>query len=193
MTLASRIFEPRALRYDFDEYIDLAMRGMFTGRRVMLVDGEVVEMPPQGPDHVIGQMKVAYALLRCFDSSNFTIQQAGPYRLDERNDPEPDILVRIGGLNQQRGIADDCALVVEVSDTTLSYDRREKLPRYARGGVKEVWILNVRDKQLEIYRNPHEAGSGLFAYDPAIVLKAGDVASPLAAEGAAAPVADMMP
>lgn len=193
MTLATQQIEPHSLRFDFDEYIDLAARGMFERRRVMLVDGEIVEIPPQGPDHVIAQIKVNYTLLDIFDRSKFTIQLAGPYRLDERNDPEPDILVRHGALNVQIGIADDCALVVEISDTTLAYDRRQKLPRYARGGVAEVWILNCVDKQLEVYRNPHEVSGNAFAYDPAIVLKAGDVVSPLAASGQQAAVAEMRP
>lgn len=192
MAIAPPQFEPRALRLDFDEFIDLAERGMFEGKRVMLVDGEIVEMAPQGPDHVIGQMKVSYALLELFEREKFTIQQAGPYRLDERNDPEPDILVRRGALNVQVGIAFDCALVVEISDTTLRYDRSKKLPRYARSGVEEVWILNCVDRQLEVYRNPRSVGRK-FTYDPAIVLKAGDFVSPLAADGAQAPVAEMLP
>jgi Uma2 family endonuclease len=192
MSVAPTQFEPRALRYNFDEYMDLAARGMFEGKRVMLLDGEVIEMPPQGPDHVIGKMKVDYCLRRIVGTEKFSFQLAGPYRLDERNDPEPDILVRYGGLDEQVGIADNCALVVEVSDTTLSFDRKTKLPRYARSGVKEVWILNCVDRQLEVYRNPQSTGWN-FAYTEALVLKAGDFVKPLCSDGAQAPVAEMMP
>jgi len=66
-------------------------------------------------------------------------------------------------------------LLVEVADTTLAFDREEKLPIYARAGISEVWILNLSAGQIEIYREPHFTG-----YGSTRILRSGDFASPLA-------------
>ena len=68
---------------------------------------------------------------------------------------------------------EDVLLLIEVSDTTLSYDREEKLPAYGRAGVGEVWIVNLIDASIEVYREPHFTG-----YGSTTVLRAGEAAKP---------------
>jgi Uma2 family endonuclease len=78
-------------------------------------------------------------------------------------------------------------VLIEVSDTTLDYDRREKLPVYGRAGIPEVWILNLSDQTIEVYREPHFTG-----YGPVQTLRAGDTAVPLAFAHAAVEVAALL-
>ncbi len=68
---------------------------------------------------------------------------------------------------------DEVFLLVEVADASLDYDRDEKLPAYGHAGVAEVWIVNLRDPSLEIYREPHFTGYGSKS-----VVRAGDKVSP---------------
>ncbi|NDF01671.1 MAG: Uma2 family endonuclease, partial [Verrucomicrobia bacterium] len=66
-------------------------------------------------------------------------------------------------------------LLIEVSDSTLDYDREEKLPAYGRAGVPEVWIVNPQDDPIEVYREPHYTG-----YSSKSLLGHGTQATPLA-------------
>ncbi|MCX6930119.1 MAG: Uma2 family endonuclease, partial [Verrucomicrobia bacterium] len=82
---------------------------------------------------------------------------------------------------------DDVFLLIEVSDTTLDYDRAEKLPAYGRAGVSEVWIVNLQNATIEVYREPHFTGYGSKA-----VLQAGEQAKPLAFPDAIVDVAVLL-
>lgn len=78
-------------------------------------------------------------------------------------------------------------LVVEVADASLDYDREEKLPAYGRAGVSEVWIVNLRDHVIEVYREPHFTGYGLKT-----ILRAGDKAIPQAFSDAVVDVGELL-
>ena len=82
---------------------------------------------------------------------------------------------------------DDVFLLIEVADTTLAYDREEKLPIYARAGISEVWIVNLEDRTVEVYRQPQAAG-----YGSTTVLRPGDKASPSAFADAVVDVAELL-
>ena len=69
--------------------------------------------------------------------------------------------------------ASDVLLIIEVADTTLDYDRTIKLPRYARHGIPEMWIVDLQSKRIEVYREP-----GTDRYSQFIELRTGDLASP---------------
>jgi len=82
---------------------------------------------------------------------------------------------------------DDVFLLIEVSDTTLDFDREEKLPAYGRAGVAEVWIVNLNDATIEVYGEPHFTG-----YGSKTMLRAGDTVTPLAFPDAAVDVAELL-
>jgi Uma2 family endonuclease len=82
---------------------------------------------------------------------------------------------------------EDVLLLIEVSDTTLDYDRGEKLPAYGQAGIPEVWILNLSDRTIEVYREPHFTGYGSVQ-----TLRAGDTAVPLAFADAAVEVSALL-
>ena len=75
-----------------------------------------------------------------------------PVRIDEHNEPEPDVVLSTALDGAPR--PDDVLLLVEVSGSTLDYDRDVKRSLYARAGLPEVWIVNLDDQQIEVHRNP---------------------------------------
>lgn len=93
-----------------------------------------------------------------------------PLGLDEYNEPRPDLVL----LRRNRDpagpmLAEHAALVVEVADSTLAFDRKVKLARYARTGIAELWIVNVEAREIEVYRRP-----ATDAYEERQVARPGD-------------------
>lgn len=122
--------------------------------RVELVNGNLVEMSPQGSQHATALRKAEEALRDVF-RSGFDVRTQLPLALSETDEPEPDVAVVPGTIDDYRDAhPSEAVLAVEVADTSLEFDRREKLRAYARGTVPEYWILNLRDRCLEVYRTP---------------------------------------
>jgi Uma2 family endonuclease len=104
------------------------------------------------------------------------------------SEPEPDLVLftrQTGGKPR----ASDVHLVVEVADSSLEFDRTVKLPLYAQSGIRELWIVNLMDAQVEVYRQPQL--SGTFAV--VTILSRGEVAQPLAFPGVSLAVSEMLP
>ena len=107
----------------------------------------------------------------------------------------PDIAVVPGShLNPTPANPTSALLVVEVSETTLSYDRNTKGSLYAAAGITDYWIVNVVGRQVEVYRDPVPDPTTLFGfrYQSRTILDPGDVVSPLALPGASVAVDDMI-
>ena len=86
-----------------------------------------------------------------------------PLRLDDHSEPQPDLMLLkpVADFYRQRHPQPaDVFLLVEISDTTLTTDREDKLPAYGRAGVREVWIVNLAELTIEVYREPHFTGYG---------------------------------
>ena len=89
----------------------------------------------------------------------YKIRIQNPIRINEYSEPEPDIVVAIKrkeGYHKRHPLPKEVKLLIEVSDTTLEKDREVKLPIYAKAGIKEFWIVNVTEKQIEVYRKPKD-------------------------------------
>ncbi len=86
-------------------------------------------------------------------------------------------------------------MVVEVSDSSLNYDRTRKAPLYAAAAIAEYWIVNLEDGELEIYRDPQPDPTATFGfrYFTTTVLRRGDSVTPLAAPRATIAVSDLLP
>ncbi|MDW8060795.1 MAG: Uma2 family endonuclease [Thermomicrobium sp.] len=128
--------------------------------RVELVEGELLDMSPIGWAHqacVNRLTEFFVALLQ----GRAIVQPQGPIRLSEHSVPQPDLaLLRprpdyyaAGGPTPA-----DVLLLVEVSDTTLPYDRDVKVPLYARHGIPEVWLVDLASEQVLVFRDPTPAG-----------------------------------
>lgn len=153
-----------------DEYHEMARAGILhEDERIELIDGRLIAMSPIGWPHANIVTALNELLVRL---TTHQVSVQNPVRLDRFNEPQPDIVL----LRRDRDpagpmLAEHAALVVEVADSTLAFDRRVKLARYALAGIREVWIVNVEAMQLEIYRHP----SG-DTYEEKIVLRPGDEA-----------------
>src|SRR5207253_307637 len=124
--------------------------------RVELIDGELIEMAPIGPRHMHVVNRLNRALVAAVGADAIVSVQ-NPVALSERSEAQPDLaLLRPQSDSETRlPTQDDVLLLIEVADTTLQYDRTTKLGLYARFGVREVWIVNLIDRILEIHREPY--------------------------------------
>jgi Uma2 family endonuclease len=126
--------------------------GLFRNRQVERIDGEIVQKPPRKAPRVASVYLTADAL-RCAFDRGFFVRIRGPLNLGKRSEPEPDVSVVPGGPRDYTDHPTTALMVVEVSDTTLAYDRR-KGGLYARAGIADYWIVNLASRQLEVRRNP---------------------------------------
>lgn len=174
-------------RFNLRSYHQLARTGIVpSDARVELLDGEIIEMSPIGPKHLLFTARLQQRLVTHYGDRVLVIGQS-PIRLSDFSEPEPDVyLVPLERLEGQTRTptAEDAVLVIEVSDSTLRYDRSRKLPSYAQANLQEVWIVNLgRGKakpSLEVYREPKDG-----AYAPPLVLQPGQPVTPLAFPGEA--------
>jgi Uma2 family endonuclease len=125
---------------------------------VELIDGEIIDVAPMGHRHAAVVDYLAKLLLDGV-AERAIVRQQLPVRLGRDSEPLPDVAVvdpRDGRYFDGHPTVADIVLVVEVSSTTLEFDRRVKLPMYARHGVVEVWIVDVRGEQVHTYGAPKD-------------------------------------
>lgn len=188
----SLIEQPHTRRFTREEYHAMADLGMFEDQRVELIEGEVVEMPAQRNEHAKAIRKTDYALRRVFQEG-YTLSIQSPLRVNDRSEPEPDIAVLRGDPQEIDEHPTTALLVVEVSDTTLLFDRQKKPSLYAEAGVPEYWIVNLVDLRLEVRRTPRCDTNGIWGYADTRLFHVGDVVSPVSAAHASVSVADLLP
>jgi len=182
--------EPQAdlHRWSREAYHRMAAQGVFHPEaRVELIEGIVYDMAPQNSLHSTGVSLAAEALRVAFPGSYIRIQM--PLGFGEDSEPEPDVAVVPGSPRDYVNDHPSAALlVVEVADWSLLHDRRLKLPLYVAHGIPECWILNLREKVLEVYSEPAEG-----AYGTRRTLRAGDTVSPMSRPEVVVAVTDLMP
>lgn len=142
-------------RFTVDEYYRMAEAGILSrDDRVELIDGEVVRMTPIGPRHASCVMRLT-TLLPQLAADYAIISVQNPVRLGTYDEPQPDVVVLAKRQDFYRHAhpgPSDTLLVIEVADTSIEYDRTRKLERYALSGVPEVWIVNLGENLVEVYR-----------------------------------------
>lgn len=123
--------------------------------RLELIDGEVREMAPIGPSHAWIVDRLAEELILKL-ADTFRIRGQNPIVLDSRNQPQPDIVVarRNSAFKLRHPLPPDVLLAIEVSDSSLREDRRHKIPRYARAGIPESWIVDVGRERIRAFTQP---------------------------------------
>lgn len=187
--------ERKLLRWTKHDYYKMAEMGLFNGKHVELIEGEVVEMSPMGPPHITSVTLTGDRLRRVF-GQGFFVRVQGSFDAGELSEPEPDVAVIRGNVRDYKDAhPTTAALIVEVAETSLAYDRADKASLYAKAGIEEYWIVNLVDNQLEVHRQPAPMPDQPFGfgYASVIVLKPTDTVSPLAAPHAIVAVADLLP
>jgi len=144
-----------------DEYYRMGEAGIFgEGARLELIEGEIIEMSPVGNRH-IGCVNRANALFAVRLATRAVLSVQNPILLSSDTEPQPDIVLarpREDYYGGKRISPADTFLVLEVSDTTLRYDRKRKMPLYAKWGVPELWIENLESDVILVFRDPTPTG-----------------------------------
>lgn len=177
---------PQPLRWTCAEFHRFGDMGVFEGRRAMLIHGVILEQGPMNPPHAITLGLVEEAL-RTALGSGWWLRQQSPLVLGLDTDPEPDLAVVPGRPRDYAGHPTTANLVVEVADTSLSFDTNEKRLLYAQAGIADYWVVDINGRKLLIYRIP-QAGD----YASHETFGPGDHVTPLAAPTATVKVADLL-
>ena len=178
-------------RFTVDDYYAMAEAGILThDERVELVNGEIVEMSPIGKRHRSSVYALGHLIsLQVGDRAIVGVQNA--VHLDNCREFQPDVTILKSSddfyLSNPPGPA-DVLLLIEVSDSSLSYDRDVKLSLYANAGIPEIWIVNIPNGVVEVYMDP-AAGE----YRTRRVFRSEETVSPSAFPDVSLPVNRIVP
>ena len=149
-------------RFTVEEYYRMGEAGILSPDvRVELVDGEIRRMPPIDPPHanVVDRLTIVLAA-RLAGVAHLRVQ--GPIHLDDYNEPQPDLTVMRfrDDYSRRHPTPADVLLAIEFAETSLRYDRDEKMPRYGRYGIPEAWLIDVQAQTITVFTEPHAGGYG---------------------------------
>ncbi len=143
-----------SVKFSVSEYLKLDRSGIFRNQRVELIKGRIFKLSPQAHPH---RLVITYAnevFSSLFKRDKFWVVLQGTYFLDKYNALEPDLHV----FNVRAGTPEEKLpnpfLVIEVSHKTYKRDSGVKLKLYAEAKIQEYWIVNIKEKRIEVYRSP---------------------------------------
>ncbi len=159
--LAFEAGEVRRRFWTVEEVYRMTEAGVFAAdEHIELLEGELYTVTPPGKDHIrqVDRLVSAFADLAARRRAILRVQS--PVNLGEQDLPEPDLalLKPSEDFYLQGARASDVLLVIEVSATSLSFDLNQKVPRYAAAGVPEVWIVDLQESVVWVFREPAEGG-----------------------------------
>lgn len=124
--------------------------------RVELINGEIIRMSPIKSPHA-NSISILEELLFEQLLKKVTIRTQSPISVSDFSEPEPDVaIVKYGRTrySKKHPSPSDVFLLIEVSDSTLNYDRKTKKKLYAKANIPEYWIINIPDNQIEVFKTP---------------------------------------
>ena len=145
--------------------------------RLELIAGKIIEMSPIGSEHAACVDKMV-ATFNKLDHPTILVRGQNPVRLSDYSEPEPDIAIvkyNAAYYANYHPSAEETLLIIEVSDSSLDYDREVKLPLYASSKIPEYWIVNLEKKEIEVYRSPIDDGyrhKALYRLEDEITIEA---------------------
>ncbi len=154
--VTSTVPQPRRLRFTVDHYYKMIELGMIDNyEKSEIIDGEMVQKMTIGDRQAITVNWLTRFLVKTVPDS-ILVSVQNPLRLGEFDEPEPDFvladLTKYDGKRHPR--PEETLIVIEVADTSLRYDRNDKLPLYAAAGIPEVWIVNLPNNLIEVHQDP---------------------------------------
>lgn len=142
-------------KWTVEDYHQMIQAGILSDRNVELINGEIINMSPEGPIHHFLNVTIA-DYLRSLLESKAIISEAHPITLRD-SEPEPDITIIRSPIAQYKNhhpYPEDIFWVIEISDSTLSKDLGVKKKSYASEGIREYWVIDVNNKMLKVFQNP---------------------------------------
>lgn len=147
---------PQQFRITVEQYHQMGDLGFFTAKpRCELIRGIIVEKPLMNPPHKTALRRLI-ALLRPLVPAAYVFDSQGPISLAD-SEPEPDVSITLGPDERYRDRhagPDEVLLLVEVADTSLEYDRGEKLQLSAEAGIPVYWVVDLRGRAVTVYTRP---------------------------------------
>jgi Uma2 family endonuclease len=145
------------------QYHQMVVAGILTeDDRVELLEGEIIELPLISSRHAACVNRLSYLFYnRLRDRAIVRVQN--PVELSDRSEPQPDVALlqpRADFYEAGHPQPQDILLLVEVADTTVEFDREIKMPLYAKSGVREVWLVDLNQNAIAVYREPSLGGYG---------------------------------
>jgi len=148
-------------KFTIKDYYKMAESGIFTENdRVELIRGEIIEMSPIGIKHSICILSLNTLLAEKL-KQRALINIQNPIQLDDNSEPQPDVVLLknpIDTYRKRHPQPADILLIIEVADTTVKYDREVKIPLYAEANIPEVWLVDINNNCVEVYRQPTPDG-----------------------------------
>ena len=178
-------------RFTVKKYEEMIRAGILDENdRVELIRGEIVEKMPIGDHHVATIIQLNDLFSRLITGLVFVSSQ-NPIRLPD-SQPEPDVCLlewKVDFYRSGKPTPANILLLIEVADSTLEYDRTDKLTLYAENGISEYWIVNLVDEQIEVFRSPQANGT----YAQTSIHRRGEMISLVAFPNLNVPVEDLLP
>lgn len=144
-------------RFTVDDYFKLYENGLLAGNRVELIEGRIRKILAQGSDHQRAMTLGSIVLQRHFPSNTHWVVLAGTVKLSKFNAPDPDLSVFNVPLRSPDDKRPLPMLLIEIADTSYAKDRGTKLRMYAKSGIGDYWIVNLKRRRVEVYREPENA------------------------------------
>lgn len=168
------------------EYLKMAEQGLFAGERVELIRGRVVRMAPMGVEHAGTIQKMTMLLVRLFGEYGDVRAQL-PMLVSDDTMPEPDFAIVDADAPDAIEALGNTWIAIEVSDSSLKYDREVKSRLYAEARVPEFWIIDLRHRRVEVF-----TGLRGHRYTKHKTLGADDVFAPSRFPGVQVNVAELL-
>jgi len=182
----------RWTRAEYDRLVDL---GVFNDEPLELLGGQLIVAEPKGEYHSSGVSVVEYAI-RAVLPPGWIVRTQLPLSLDDESSPEPDVVVVPGRPSDYRHAHPARPpLAIEISDSSLAFDRQQKGSLFARAQLQDYWIVNLVERVVEVYRDPVVDASAAFGwrYRSVVVLTPGEAVAPLAFPGIRLAWSELLP
>jgi Uma2 family endonuclease len=150
---------PHPKKFTRDIYHKMAESAIFQeSDRLELIKGEIIEMSPVGLRHASCVKKLNYLLTKKL-GDQIILGVQDPIKLNNDSEPQPDLVIlkyRPDFYADEHPKPEDILLLIEVSDSSIDYDKNVKIPLYAENKISEVWLVNLNDNCVEIHQKPYQ-------------------------------------
>ena len=184
-------YVPNKRKFTVTEYYRMAEVGILRpDERVELIEGEIIVMAPIGPEHS-GSVNISTEVFPLFAPGRYLVQIQNPLHLDDGSEPQPDVaLLRLRSDRYTRShpTPADVLLIIEISDSSLEYDRDVKAHIYGRNDILETWVKNLPEDCIERFTEPGPEG-----YAQHTIHHRGETLTPVSLPDLEFPVADLLP